>query len=201
MKTLLIATKNKGKIKDFENFLGGSFEILSLYDVNEKYNIDLDTEETSDTFEGNARLKAYDLHDSLKAIGITDYIILADDSGICVDYLEGYPGVYSARYAGDHDDVANNKKLLKELKGVTKEERKAKYVTCLIAVGSNFEKVVYGELEGYILEEERGSNGFAYDTLFECLNGKCYAEMNDSERSLFSHRNKALEKIKEILIK
>lgn len=200
MKKLIIATKNKGKVRDFQNFLGADFQIISLDEINTLFDLDIDTEETADTFEGNAKLKAYDLYKNLEAKGLTNFSVVADDSGLCVDFLNGNPGVYSARYAGNHDDKANNEKLIHELHGIPKEKRTAYYITCLVYVSENVEKIVYGKFDGYILDEERGSNGFAYDTLFECKeSGKVYAEMSDDERANVSHRNKALKNLQKVI--
>lgn len=190
-KTIVIATKNKGKINDFKHFLGAQYDVLSLYDVA----TELVTVEDADSFEGNAYKKAKELFDVL---GVT---VVADDSGLSVDYLDGRPGIYSARYAGDHDDDANNAKLLTELAGVPKEQRTAKLITCLVCLTSDGQThVVHGEMLGTILDKERGTNGFAYAKLFEVKGTELsYAEMTNEERSKHSHRNKALTQLVTLL--
>lgn len=190
MKKVLIATQNKGKAKDFKQFLGTKgIEVVTLADVNPN----LDVVEDQDTFEGNALKKAKEVSELL------NMVVLADDSGLAVDYLNGSPGVYSARYAGDHDEVANNKKLLKELKGVEEGKRTARFITCMAVYLPNGEKyTVRGTCEGKILTSPRGTNGFAYDELFEVEGtGKTLAEMTNEERAKYSHRKEAIMKLME----
>lgn len=185
MKKIFIATANKDKIYDFQLFLNGEFEVLSLFDIAPNLVI----EETGKTFEENALLKARAGH------LITGGMVLADDSGICVDALDGRPNIYSARYAGNHDDEANKKKLLQELSGVPIENRTAHFVTCIAGINEKGEEfTVRGTLEGKILADEKGSNGFAYDTLFLVdKTNLTLAEMTNQQRIQYSHRNKAIQ--------
>ena len=182
------ATKNKGKIKEINDILNGSnFECRVFPELE-------DVEETGTTFEENASIKSNFLSNKLK-----DEYVIADDSGLCVDYLNGQPGVYSARYAGIHgDDNANNKKLLKEMENV--ENRACKFV-CVISLSKNGKiiKTFYGELCGTLGYEEKGSNGFGYDPLFMLENGKTTAELSSEEKNKISHRYKALEQLREFL--
>ena len=182
------ATKNKGKIKEINDILNGSnFECRVFPELE-------DVEETGTTFEENASIKSNFLSNKLK-----DEYVIADDSGLCVDYLNGQPGVYSARYAGIHgDDNANNKKLLKEMENV--ENRACKFV-CVISLSKNGKtiKTFYGELCGTLGYEEKGSNGFGYDPLFMLENGKTTAELSSEEKNKISHRYKALDQLREFL--
>lgn len=158
-----------------------------------------DVEENGRTFEANSLIKAEAVMDALKA-----EITLADDSGLMVDALDGAPGVYSARYAGEAcDNEANNDKLLEALKDVPFEERTATFVTVITYLLASGEKIVArGEIKGHIGFERKGNNGFGYDPLFivEGLD-KTYAEMTDDEKSRSSHRAAALEILKAQLLK
>lgn len=146
-----------------------------------------DVEETGTTFEENARLKAVS---GCKESGMP---CIADDSGLMVDALDGAPGVYSARFAGDHgNDEKNNDKLLECLKGVPADKRTAKYVACVCCVfpdGREF--TVRGECHGVIGYERKGSNGFGYDPLFY-IDGRAFAEFTPEEKDKVSHRGNAL---------
>lgn len=196
MKKIIIASNNSHKIEEIKNILIDlPFEIKSLKDEN----IDIDVVEDGSTFEENARKKADTIANYLKDRGEKEFIVMADDSGIEVDYLGGMPGIYSARYAGEHgNDKKNNEKLLKELSGVPKSKRKARFV-CQIALideNSNFISI-RGDVEGIILEELSGEGGFGYDPLFlyEPLN-KTFGELSSDEKNLISHRAVALKKLK-----
>ncbi|MFF3101562.1 XTP/dITP diphosphatase [Viridibacillus arvi] len=185
MKQVVIATKNKGKAKDFEAIFGPlGFEVVTLFDVAP----DLEIEETGTTFEENAILKAETVANLLGKI------VIADDSGLQIDALNGEPGVYSARYAGDHDDEANMKKALKNLEGVKEEDRTARFCCALAIAGPNQETTtVFGTCEGLILTEKRGTNGFGYDPIFFVpqLN-KAMAELTPAEKGAISHRGNAI---------
>lgn len=158
-----------------------------------------DVEENGTTFEANSLIKAEAVMDALN-VDIT----LADDSGLMVDALDGAPGVYSARYAGEPcDNEANNDKLLESLKDVPFEKRTATFVTVITYLLASGEKIVArGEVKGHIGFERKGDNGFGYDPLFivEGLD-KTYAEMNDDEKSRSSHRAAALGVLKVELLK
>ncbi|NLY78482.1 MAG: XTP/dITP diphosphatase [Lysinibacillus sp.] len=188
MKQVVIATKNKGKAKDFEAIFSPlGYEVVTMLDVAPEMEID----ETGSTFEENAVLKAETLS---KALG---KIVIADDSGLEIDVLGGEPGVYSARYAGDHDDEANIEKVLEKLQGVPEENRTARFVCAIAISGPEFEtKTVFGMCEGVILTEKRGSNGFGYDPIFYVPElGRTMAELTAEEKGAISHRGNAIRKL------
>ena len=192
MKQVVIATKNKGKAKDFEAlFAPLGYEVVTMFDVAP----DLEIEETGTTFEKNAVLKAETLAKQLNTI------VIADDSGLAVDALNGEPGVYSARYAGDHDDEANIVKVLEKLQGVPTEKRTARFCCALAIAGPEMETTtLFGTCEGVILEEKRGTNGFGYDPIFfvHALN-RAMAELSPEEKGSISHRGNAIRQLKEKL--
>lgn len=184
---IIIATNNSGKLLEYKNaFSSFNFNVVGLSDLN----LNLDPPlETGDTFLKNAEIKAkyYSIH--------LNEIVIADDSGLVVDSLNGEPGVYSARYAGDHDDEANNEKLLLKLQN--KSDRSAHFVTNIVAIKPTGEKmVVTGRLNGEILKKKRGINGFGYDPLFYVpQKDKTLAEMTISEKNSISHRGIAFKKL------
>ncbi len=186
---LYAATKNKGKILEINKILhDAGIECESFPNME-------DVEETGTTFEENAKIKADYLSSKLK-----DEYVIADDSGLSVESLGGAPGVYSARYAGNHgDDIANNKKLLQEMQG--KKIRNCKY-ECVIALSKNGKtiKTFYGYIDGEVAEYEKGSGGFGYDPLFLLPNGKTMAEISIEEKNKISHRFIALNQLREYLI-
>ncbi|MBR3968923.1 MAG: RdgB/HAM1 family non-canonical purine NTP pyrophosphatase [Clostridia bacterium] len=191
---IFIATKNQKKLTELSRILVPmGFEVLSQKDFSEEFPEPI---EDGTTFEENAIIKA---KDGLKNTGL---ISVADDSGICVDYLDGAPGIYSARYSGEHgDDESNNQKLLSELDGVPLEKRTARYVAaiaCVFPDGKQF--TVRGECEGKIGFEPKGNNGFGYDPYFISELG-VMAELTAEQKDSISHRGKALELFKEELKK
>lgn len=188
----ILATKNIKKLRELQRIL----EPLNCDVISER---ELDTPlpevvEDADTFEGNALLKA---RSAMKAAGLA---AIADDSGLCVDYLDGAPGVYSARFAGEeHDDNKNNEKLLNALKGLKPQERTAHFVSAVAVVfPSGEEFTVRGQCDGYIAEEKQGKNGFGYDPLFISEKG-CFGNLSSEEKDSISHRGKALRKMAEKL--
>lgn len=191
---IFIATKNQKKLVELSRILEPmGFDVMCEKDLDKPLE---DIEETGTTFEENAILKAK------AGLEATGYISVADDSGICVDYLNGAPGIYSARYSGGHgNDDDNNKKILKELEGVPMEKRTAYYVAaiaCVFPDGSEF--TVRGECHGHIAFEESGTCGFGYDPLFISEKG-CFGHLSAEEKDSISHRGKALIKFKEELKK
>lgn len=199
MKKLIIASNNQGKINEIKKVLEDMpINVLSLKDIG----LDIDVEEDGITFEENAKKKSEEIYKELIKSGESNFIIMSDDSGLEVEYLNGDPGVYSARYAGEHgNDKKNNEKLLLNLKGVSYDNRKARFVCQLALINdSNIYKSVTGTVEGYILEEERGYDGFGYDPLFlyEPLN-KTFSELTIEEKNEISHRGIALRKLSEII--
>lgn len=191
---IVLASRNKGKIRELRELLsetlGESVIVKSLDDINFSDEII----EDGKTFEENAMIKA-------RAISRLGYIGVGDDSGLSVIALDGAPGIYSARYAGEHgNDDANNNKLLAELDG--KENREASFVcavACSFPDGSGYEDfVVRGECKGYILHEKHGKGGFGYDPLFYSPeSGKSFAELTDAEKNSLSHRGRAMRKFAE----
>ncbi|PYZ99118.1 non-canonical purine NTP pyrophosphatase [Alteribacter lacisalsi] len=191
MSEVLIATKNPGKVKEFEAFFAEKdIKVRSLLDLEEPE----DVIEDGETFEDNAVKKAEAIG---KAAGLP---VIADDSGLEVDALNGAPGVYSARYAGkEKNDEANNLKLLREMEGVPPEKRTARFV-CALAVylPGNRSFVLRGTCEGLIAEERKGEHGFGYDPLFYVPSSeKMMAELTSEEKNTLSHRAKALQLLEE----
>ncbi len=190
--SILIATKNEGKTKEFRQFfaqLGYKVENLNAYP-------DLpDVAETGLTFEENARLKAETIAE------LTGKMVLADDSGLKVDVLGGMPGVWSARFSGpDATDASNNAKLLHELAVVFElKDRSAQFHCTLVMAAPGAQSlVVEADWEGYIATAPQGENGFGYDPLFLVGDsGKTSAELSLEEKNKISHRAKALEKLVE----
>lgn len=191
---ILIASRNRGKIAELRELLGAyidevELELVSLDDVGYPGEI----EENGTTFEENAMIKA------MAAAKFSGLVSVADDSGLEVEALGGEPGVYSARYAGDdHDDAANNEKLLKNLRGVG--QRDAAFVCCMACVFPEGAPlggdpiVVTGKCKGEILCAPRGEGGFGYDPLFWFDEfGKTFAEMDQTEKNSISHRGEAVK--------
>jgi XTP/dITP diphosphohydrolase len=196
---IVLATHNRHKVEEIRNILSDpSFvrtslplELLSLDNFPEIGEII----EDGATLEENARKKARTVFEK------TGLLSLADDTGLEVDALDGRPGVYSARYAGENATYeGNNRKLLGELKDVPFEKRTAKFRCVISIVGNGIDEVAIGEVPGRILDEVRGKNGFGYDPLFQPHGyGISYAEMDPDIKNKLSHRAKALEEAKEIL--
>src|SRR5690625_220567 len=190
MKKVLIATKNAGKVADFRAiFKEYQVEVLSILDLEDPVD---DIEETGESFSENAVLKAETIADQM---GLP---VLADDSGLSIDYLGGRPGVYSARYAGmDKDDEANNQKVLAELSGVAKEERTAAFICALAFAVPGEETIVKeGVCRGLIAFEPIGEHGFGYDPIFIPEGySQTMAQLTLEEKNEISHRGQALKKL------
>ncbi len=182
---VVIATHNKNKVKEMESVLSDFLHIEKIYTPDELGFTD-DVVEDGDTFEANAMIKA-------RSVWKSGYLSIADDSGLCVNALNGEPGVYSARYAGEPTDNAkNNEKLLKNLYG--KADRSA-YFVCAIAckLPNGEEFTVRGISSGVIIDEPKGDGGFGYDPLFLCPElDKTFAELTTEEKHKVSHRGNAL---------
>lgn len=203
MKTLILATRNPGKVREFQSLLGPlGYEVLTAAQAG----YDAEPEETGDTFRANAEIKARAVFEGTRG----KYAVLADDSGLAVDALDGAPGVWSARYAGPGGtDADNNRKLLRELGRFDKlSDRGARYqiALCLIEPGASTGSAapVFFEAacEGLIGFEERGGGGFGYDVLFiptgvdgRPLDDRTFAEMSAEEKHPLSHRGKAVAKL------
>jgi len=195
VKKIIIATGNKGKAKEFESmFAPLGYQVLTLHDLEGA----VDVEETGSTFEENAILKAESLCEQFQTM------VIADDSGLMIDALNGRPGVYSARYAGEEkSDDANMKKVLEELKDVPKEQRTARFY-CALAVARPGEETltVSGTVEGYIQSERQGEYGFGYDPIFYVPSlKKTMAQLRPEEKNAISHRANALATLKTTLHK
>ena len=199
MRRLIIASNNNKKIKELKSIVEQlGWDVKSLADEN----IDIEVEEDGLTFEENAEKKAREIYEFLLNRGENNFAVLADDSGLEVDYLNGAPGVYSARYAGEHgNDSKNNEKLLHELRNAKGEERKGRFVCAIALVNTDGKtNVVRGVAEGIILEELSGEGGFGYDPLFYYEPAKkTFAELNANEKNKISHRANAIKKIQEYL--
>ena len=193
MNRIIFATGNAGKMKEIREILGDmDAQILSMKEAG----IKTDIVEDGTTFEENAQIKA-------RAVAqFTKDIVLADDSGLEVDYLNKEPGVYSARYMGeDTSYTIKNQAILDRLKGVPKEKRTARFVCAIAAAMPNGDVLVTREtIEGYIGEKPAGSNGFGYDPILWLPEyGKTSAELTMEEKNRISHRGKALERMKDAL--
>ncbi len=193
---IVLASRNKKKIAELESLLGSltslDIKILSLDDVG----ITEDIIENGSTFEENARIKA-----SVPAkLG---YISIADDSGLCVDALNGAPGVMSARFSGGNDND-NNALLVQKLQGVPKSSRSAHYETCIVCIfpDQNTEIVTQGIVNGYITEHPFGNGGFGYDPYFFYPPfNKTFACLTPEEKNSVSHRGQAIRELAKILVK
>lgn len=192
MRKLVISTGNQNKVKEIAYMLKDmKIEVVSKKDIGLG---DLEVIEDGNTLEDNSILKAKALAEAVDY----KYIVMADDSGLFVDKLNGEPGVYSSRYAGEEgNDEKNNKKLLEALKDT--EERKAKFKTVIVLITENKETlVVHGQCKGTIGLEAKGTNGFGYDPLFTPEGfTKTFGELGEDVKNQISHRAKALEKLKE----
>lgn len=183
---IVIASKNLGKIAEFKRILG-EVGISIITDIEFP-----DVDESGSTFEENALLKAHAIS------RYTNLPALADDSGLAVDYLDGAPGIFSARWSGVHgDDGANIKRLLEDLNGVALENRGAKFIAVLALVRPDGEELlVRGELRGKIRNQPVGVNGFGYDPIFEPENSnRTLGEMSAAEKDAISHRSKAITEL------
>lgn len=194
MKEVVFATKNKGKIKEIQAILGNEYIVKSM----EEIGINIDIIEDGKTFEENAIKKAVEI------MNITNKIVLADDSGLEIDYLDGEPGVYSSRYMGEDTpyEIKNNK-ILDILKDVEEEKRGARFVSVIaLAIPQKEPITTKGNIEGIIGYEIKGENGFGYDPIFYIPELKMTAaELSIEEKNKISHRGKALKQMKKILEK
>lgn len=189
---LVVATKNAHKLIEFKRILEPlGYEVLSQADVS----LDIDVEETGTTFEENSMLKAEAI---FKATGL---ITIADDSGLEVDYLNGEPGIYSARYGGgNRNDRERCELLLENLAGVPKEERTARFVSVISMVFSDTDKRSWrGECEGFIGFDFVGDNGFGYDPIFMVSDTESFATLDGVKKDAVSHRGNALRKMEQDL--
>lgn len=199
MKKIILASNNNGKIEEIKKILNDmDIEVFSLKEMG----IDIDVVEDGETFEENAKKKCSEIYKELIRRKEHDFIVIADDSGLEVEVLNNEPGVYSARYAGEHgNDKKNNEKLILNLQDVPYEKRKARFICQLALINEDNEyRGVKASVDGYILMEEKGLDGFGYDPLFyyEPLK-KTFSEMTIEEKNKISHRGIALQKMKKTI--
>lgn len=189
MEEIIIASENKGKIKEAQEILK-EFKIVSM----QEKGVEIDIQEDQPSFEENAIKKAETIAKVLKGKWC-----IADDSGIEIEYLDGFPGVFTKRWHKG-TDRERNLAILEKLKGIPKEKRKIQFITA-IAV-SNGENTICetGKIEGFVSEETRGKNGFGFDEIFELGNGRTLAELSQEEKNAISARKIALEKVKQKIL-
>jgi XTP/dITP diphosphohydrolase len=192
MNKIIIATTNQGKVREFKKLLEPlHYEAVSLAEEN----ITEEIIEDGDTFEENAHIKAKTIHN------LTGLPVIADDSGLVVDFLDGAPGIYSARYGGENlTDVQRTQLILDELKGVEHPLRSAHYVCAIYFIrntgnGNTLEFCVKGVCDGFIGEKFMGEGGFGYDPIFMIDEDTSMAMLTDEEKNKISHRGKALRKL------
>jgi XTP/dITP diphosphohydrolase len=191
IENLLFATNNQHKLREIREIIGKSFSILSLSDAG----FSGEVPETMDTIEGNAKQKAHFIYEKTKIN------CFADDTGLEIDALDGRPGVYSARYAGEGCSFEDNIiKILQELKNVENRSARFRCVICLII--DNKEHIFEGKVEGTILKEKRGTDGFGYDPVFLPVGEtSTFAEMPAYLKNGISHRGRAISKMVRFLLK
>ena len=189
VKKLVFATNNAHKLEEARQIIGDGFEIVSLAEIGCHDEIP----ETADTLEGNALIKARWVKEKY------GYDCFADDTGLMVDALGGAPGVYSARYAGEHCSPADNvAKMLGEMQGI--EDRKAHFATVIALLADGEQHTFEGRVEGSIATARHGDGGFGYDPIFVAEEtGRCFAEMTPDEKNAISHRGRAMRKLRDFL--
>ena len=190
---LVLATSNKGKVREIKE-LCKEYEVIPYTDLIDAFEII----EDADTFKENALIKARAVYE---ALGDEDAIVMADDSGISVDILDGAPGIYSARYAGDDvTDKDNLKKLMEDIKAKGVQDSPAHYTAAIAIVTKGIEKTVHGWMYGTALTQAKGDSGFGYDPMFIPLGfDKTLGELDEGVKKELSHRSKALHLAGKIL--
>lgn len=190
-KKIIIATSNKGKIKEFKDIFK-DYDVISKKEAEELLSKEIIIKEDKNTFKDNALEKVRCLYEQVN----DELICIADDSGLSIDALDGFPGVHTARWM-DADDHTKNLHLLEKLKDVKKENRTCHYTTVIALKSKNIEKTFENTLDGIISDEARGNNGFGFDEIFELENGHTLAEISSDEKYKISPRKKDLDQIKE----
>ena len=185
-KDIVMASGNSGKIKEAQEILN-EYKIIPMKELG----IDIDVEEDKETFVGNAIKKSETI-----AKELNDKMCLADDSGIEIEYLDGFPGVHTKRWLNG-TDRERNLAILDKLKGVPKDKRKIKFITAIALSDGNRTISVEASIDGYVAESPRGENGFGFDEIFELEDGRTLAELSNEEKNEISARRKALEKLRE----
>lgn len=189
-KEIVIATGNKGKIKEVQEILE-EFEIIPMKELG----IEIDVKEDQETFKGNAIKKAETISKEFNG-----KMCIADDSGIEIEYLNGFPGVYTKRWHIG-TDRERNLAIIEKLKGIPKEKRKIKFITAIALSNGKDTICEIGCIEGYVAEEVKGENGFGFDEIFELENGKTLAQISEDEKNKISARRIALENLRKKLLK
>lgn len=190
MEKIILASNNQHKIKEFKQILK-DYEILPLSEIG----FDEEIEENGTTFQENSKIKVDAISKYLKDNNLEGYMVMGDDSGLCVDALDGAPGVFSARYAEEHNTQANRDLLLKNLNGI--KNREAKFVCVITLKKPNGEYIVsQGEVKGRILTEETGDTSFGYDCLFFSHElQKSFGHATPDEKNAISHRGRAIQNL------
>ena len=189
MKKIIIASGNKGKIKEAQEILK-EFKVISIKELG----IDIEVEEDKETFEGNAIKKAETI-----ARELNGKMCIADDSGIEIEYLDGFPGVRTKRWH-QGSDRERNLAILEKMQGVEKSNRKIDFITAIALSDGNKTICKKGIISGYVSESIRGDNGFGFDEIFELENGKTLAELSNKEKNEISARRIAIEEIRKELV-
>ncbi len=192
MKEIIVASGNKEKIKEVQEILGNNFRVISMKDIG----VDIDVKEDKETFEENARKKAETI---AKKVGDGKFVI-ADDSGIELDALDGFPGVRTKRWFSGTDRERNLALISKLEESNQKDNRKIRFTTAIAVSDGNINFCELGILNGNLVKEPRGENGFGFDEIFELPNGKTLAELTDEEKNKISSRKIALEKVRNRLL-
>lgn len=189
-KEIIVASNNKGKIREIQDILK-EYKVISMKDLG----IDIEIEEDGETFEENALIKARTI------AKMTGKLCIADDSGLCIEAFDGFPGIKTARFLGENATQAEkNNYIVEKVQGLPRGKRKSKFI-CTIAVVTpeKEEKTFTGELEGYITTEIRVEGGFGMDPIFELEDGKTLVEIGTQAKDKISHRYKALVQLREYL--
>lgn len=189
-KDIVMASGNRGKIKEAQEILK-EYKIIPMKELG----INIDVEEDKETFIENATKKAETI-----AKELNDKMCLADDSGIEIEYLDGFPGVHTKRWLNG-TDRERNLAILDKLQGVPKDKRKIKFITAIALSDGNETISVEASIDGYVAETLRGESGFGFDEIFELEDGRTLAELSNEEKNEISARRKALEKLREKLLK
>lgn len=199
MKTVIAASSNAGKIREFRQILGDEYRVISMKEAG----LDLEIRETGTTFAENAEIKARAVYEALKNSSLDFSMVLSDDSGLEIDYFDRRPGIYSARWLGEQTPyTVKNQRILDDMKDVPDDRRTARYVcaiVCLLRNGKMFS--VLETSEGRIARSPSGTGGFGYDPIFEFPGLGSFASLTPEQKNQVSHRGKALRSLRKVLVK